>query len=74
MIQWYREANGDFIAVDTEGEHNPGHLTARVAAIDGWPTSMHTSDVSRTYLEECCAPVRLDQVPQDWQEWGKLDG
>jgi len=39
MIQWYRETNGDYMAV--EGEHIPGQLTARVAAIE--PRSMCTS-------------------------------
>ncbi len=71
MIQWYREENGDFMAVDMEGEH--GQLTARVACIEGLPTSMCTSTVSRTYLEECCAPVRLSQVPEEWRRWGNLE-
>ena len=74
MIQWYREANGDYMAVDMEGEHIPGQLTARVAAIEGLPTSMCTSDVPRTYLEEGCATVRTSQVPEKWLEWGHLDG
>jgi len=68
MIVWYKEANGDYLAIETETEGNmatAGNLYARGAAIEGLPTSMATLSVSRTYLEECCAIVPVEQVPEE---------
>ncbi|KKN77052.1 hypothetical protein LCGC14_0363910 [marine sediment metagenome] len=73
MIVWYKEANGDYLAVDTEGEGYAGMAYARSAAIDGLPTSMSTGSVSQTYLEECCAIVPVEQVPEDWVKWANME-
>ncbi len=70
-MQWYREANRDYLCVDPDSTYR-GYLTGRMTALDGMPESMYTGPVSPTYLESNCAPVRIDQVPAQWLPWGRM--
>lgn len=72
LIHYYREANGDYLAVDAHTKAyrtrigQPGIRDARVAAIDGNRLSVCTGAVSVDYLKTCTR-VRPEDVPADWR-------
>ena len=72
MILYYRERNGDFLAIDT-GTNSYylqvlGHdtLEGRATAIDGQVGSVCTTGVSRSYLKRNCKRVARARVPAEW--------
>jgi hypothetical protein len=72
MILYYREDNGDFLAIDTETNayyrRNFGadHFEGRAAAIAGLVGSVCTTGISRTFLKMHCRRVANADVPADW--------
>ena len=73
MIRYYREANGDFLAIDaaTNGYYRRvlgwDHFEGRAAAVAGQAGSVCTTGVSREYLRACCTRVAGDEVPATWR-------
>ena len=71
-MAYYREANGDFLAIDptTNGYYRQvlgqDHFEGRAAAVAGQAGSVCTTAVSREYLGECCKRVAKDRVPAAW--------
>ena len=70
---YYRESNGDFLAIDpaTNGYYrrllDQDHFEGRAAAVAGQAGSVCTTGVSREYLRACCKRVAKDSVPAAWQ-------
>ena len=71
MILYYLEDNGDFLAVD----RGTGHVCpnrkgfgfeARAAALRDQPSSICSTFVSQTYLDNNCKRVRKSEVPLKW--------
>ena len=74
MIRYYREANGDYLAVEpaTNAHYRRvlgcDHFEGRAAAIAGLAGSVCTTGVSREYLRACCKRVAEVEVPATWQQ------
>jgi hypothetical protein len=73
VIVYYREKNGDYLAVDTDTR---GYYLAalgrdeyegRAAAIAGLVGSVCTTGISRAYLRANCKRVARASVPSDWR-------
>jgi hypothetical protein len=73
MIVFFREQNGDFLAIDTGTNAHylrllgRDHFEARAAAIAGQAGSVCTTGVSRQYLRRQCKRVALSRVPAEWR-------
>jgi hypothetical protein len=73
MIIFYRENNGDFLAVDTATNtyylRSLGHDTfeGRATAIKGLVGSVCTTGIARKYLRQRCKRVARAKVPGQWQ-------
>ena len=73
MIRYYRETNGDFLAIDaaTNGYYRrvlgQDHFEGRAAAVAGQAGSVCTTGVSREYLRACCTRVAGAAVPTAWR-------
>ncbi len=73
MIQFYRENNGDYLAIDTASNayyrQVLGHDTfeGRATAIEGQVGSVCTTGISRSYLQQNCNRVARAEVPAEWQ-------
>ncbi len=73
MIRYYRESNGDYLAIDaaTNGYYRRvlgwDQFEGRAAAVAGLAGSVCTTGVSREYLRECCTRVAGDGVPATWR-------
>ena len=73
MIRYYREANGDYLAIDAETNVyyrrvlGCDHFEGRAAAIAGLAGSVCTTGVSREYLRAWCKRVAEDAVPATWR-------
>jgi hypothetical protein len=73
MILFYRERNGDFLAIDTatNGYYRQAlgrdHFEGRAAAVAGLVGSVCTTGISREYLAENCKRVAKDEVPAEWR-------
>ena len=73
MILYYREKNGDFLAIDTatNGYYRQvlGHDTfeGRATAIAGLLGSVCTTGIARAYLAENCKRVARVSVPAEWR-------
>jgi len=74
MILFYRENNGDFLAVDTATNayylRNFGkdHFEGRATAIEGLVGSVCTTGISRDYLHQNCKRVPKAKVPGEWSK------
>lgn len=72
MILYYREKNGDFLAVETTTNSyyrqvlGKDHFEGRATAIAGQRGSVCTTGVSREFLRENCRRVAKAKVPYDW--------
>jgi hypothetical protein len=72
MILYYRERNGDFLAIDTST--NRYHRTlfgndyyeGRATAIASLVSSVCTTSISREFLRKECKRVPKAKVPSDW--------
>jgi hypothetical protein len=73
MILFYREDNGDFLAIDTatnayhRRNFGKDHFESRATAIAGQIGSVCTTSVSRDYLNARCRRVGKRKVPMAWQ-------
>lgn len=74
MIVFYRERNGDFLAIDTATNRyyrdtfGQDHFEGRATAIQGLVGSVCTTGVSRQFLREQCRRVAKRSVPAEWRQ------
>jgi hypothetical protein len=72
MIRFFREANGDFLAIDTNTNRyyldhfGHDHFEGRATAIEGLVGSVCTTGISRDFLKAQCQRVPRAAVPADW--------
>jgi hypothetical protein len=73
MIQYYRETNGDYLAIDSATNayylrnFRKDHFEGRATAIQGQVGSVCTTGVSREYLKTC-KRVPMAKVPGEWRK------
>ena len=73
MICFYREHNGDFLAIDTSTNRyylrtfGKDHFEGRATAIVSLIGSVCTTGISRAFLRENCKRVAKAQVPREWR-------
>jgi hypothetical protein len=73
MILFYRENNGDFLAIDASTNSyyircfGKDHFEGRATAIAGQVGSVCTTAVSREFLRMNCKRVALAKVPEQWR-------
>ena len=73
MIVYFREQNGDYLAIDTDTNayyhqvFGQDHFEGRAAAIQGLASSVCTTAVSRAYLRANCKRVARASVPDEWR-------
>jgi len=71
MILYYREKNGDYLAIDTDTNRyymttlGKDHYEGRATAIASLISSVCTTGISRTYLRTC-KRVPKQKVPRKW--------
>jgi len=74
MIHFYREQNGDYLAIDTETNRyyrdhfGQDHFEGRATAIAGLVSSVCTTGVSRDFLRQECKRVAKRRVPIAWRK------
>jgi hypothetical protein len=72
MILYYREGNGDYLAIDTSTNHyhrtvfGKDHYEGRATAIAFLVSSICTTSISREFLREECKRVPKANVPPNW--------
>jgi len=72
MILYYREDNGDFLAIETETNDyyrcnfGKDDFEGRATAIAGLVGSVCTTAISRGYLKANCRRVPKVKVPEGW--------
>ena len=73
MILFYREHNGDYLAIDTESNRfyratlGKDHFEGRATAIAGLVGSVCTTGISRLFLRQECRRVAKGRIPVEWQ-------
>jgi len=73
VIVYYRENNGDFLAIDTSTNAyylavlGKDHFEGRATAIAGQVGSVCTTGISKTFLWNECKRVAKIAVPADWR-------
>jgi len=70
---YYRETNGDYIAVDPTTEEyykrlGLRQLEGRASAVAGHPGSVCTTGIGLEFLKTC-KPVRLADIPEEWRRF-----
>jgi hypothetical protein len=66
------EGPGDYLVIDPQSAAyfeqigQPGICEGRAVAIRGQLASVHTTGISRAYLQECCLPIPKQRVPHAW--------
>ena len=72
MILFFRENNGDFLAIDTAtrsyylATFGRDEYEGRATAIAGLIGSVCTTGISRDFLKANCRRVARTKVPADW--------
>ena len=72
MIAYYREDNGDYLAIDTATNRyyldvfRKDHFEGRATAIAGLVGSVCTTGISRDLLRTNCKRVAKSKVPDEW--------
>lgn len=72
MILFYRERNGDYLAIDTitsdyyRTMFGQNYCEGRATAMAGQLGSVCTTAISRDYLRRNCKRVPRAAVPADW--------
>jgi hypothetical protein len=80
MIVYFREQNGDFLAVEwgTRGYYlgtfGRDEYQGRATAIAGLLSSVCTTGISRAFLREKCKRVARAAVPVQWLKAIRLEG
>ena len=73
MIVYYRESNGDFLAIDSGTNvhyrtiYGKDHFEGRATAISGQVGSVCTTGISRAFLRNDCKRVSKRMVPAEWR-------
>ena len=73
MILYFREVNGDFLAIDSATNayyvrhFGKDHFEGRATAIAGLVGSVCTTGVSREFLRRNCKRVGKAKVPSEWR-------
>jgi hypothetical protein len=73
MSLYFREHNGDYLAIDTGTNRHylanfgQDHFDGRATAIEGLVGSVCTTGISRDYLRQKCKRVAKTEVPQAWR-------
>ena len=73
MILYFRENNGDYLAIETSTNsyyvRNFGkdHFEGRASAIAGLVSSVCTTGVSRGFLRTNCKRIAKAKVPVQWR-------
>lgn len=73
MILYYREKNGDFLAIDTSTNRyhldlfGKDHFEGRATAIAGLVGSVCTTGISREFLKSECNRVAKSALPAEWR-------
>ena len=74
MILFYRERDGDFLAIDTATNRyyrdtfGKDHFEGRATAIQGLVGSVCTTGISRQFLREQCRRLAKRRVPAAWRK------
>jgi hypothetical protein len=74
MILYYREDNGDFLAIEPgtnayyRRTFGKDHVEGRASAIAGLVGSVCTTGISREYLKRNCRRVPKAKVPLAWRK------
>ena len=74
MILYFREKNGDYLAIDTSTNSyyrrlfGKDHLEGRATAVAGLVGSVCTTGVSREFLRTNCKRIARAKVPVQWRE------
>lgn len=74
MILFYRERNGDYLAIDTatnryyRDNFGKDHFEGRATAIAGLVSSVCTTGISREFLHQECRRVAKRHVPAPWRQ------
>ena len=72
MILYYRERNGDYLAIDTETNRyyrtlfGKDQYEGRATAIASLVSSVCTTSISRDFLRKICKRVPKTKVPVTW--------
>lgn len=75
MLRYYKEPNGDYLAVNMDAAYVTRHaansefeiLEGRATAIAGLISSVCTTGISGAFLSGC-KRVKRSQVPNEWLE------
>jgi len=73
MILFYRESNGDYLAIDTSTNayymqtFGKDQFEGRATAIEGQVGSVCTTGISREFLRTKCKRVAKAKVPVEWR-------
>jgi hypothetical protein len=73
VILYFREGNGDFLAIDTSTNsyyhrlYGKDHYEGRATAIAGQVGSVCTTAVAREFLRSNCQRVSKAKVPAEWR-------
>jgi hypothetical protein len=73
MTRFYREKNGDYLAIDTGTNRYylecfaKDHFEGRATAIAGQVGSVCTTGISREFLRKNCKRVAKAKVPREWR-------
>jgi hypothetical protein len=73
MICFYREHNGDYLAIDTSTNRyylrafGKDHFEGRATAIVSLIGSACTTAISRDFLRKNCKRVAKAKVPREWR-------
>ena len=74
MILFYREHNGDYLAIATDtnayyrATFGKDQFEGRATAIAGQVGSVCTTGVSRAFLKTMCRRVARARVPAEWRK------
>lgn len=75
MIRYYRERDGDYLAIETSTNEyywrcfGKDHFEGRATAIAGQVGSVCTTAVSREFLRRECKRVARSNVPSEWLKY-----
>ena len=74
MIVYFREGNGDYLAIDTDSNshyrrlYGKDYFEGRATAIAGLVSSVCTTAISREFLRRSCKRVGNGRVPAAWRK------
>ena len=74
MIVYFRENNGDYLAIETDTNSYyvrnfaKDYFEGRATAIENLVGSVCTTSISREFLTACCKRIAKAKVPAEWCE------